>query len=439
MRLDNVYVRSRWDLASAVVSQENQSPNLVWSHTDSNLFTIGNTRSDLIRNRDWKGRVSRSEDVSSAYYRAHTSVAQTGASVRVTKPVTVQLVNPVNGFFYYPSRYVTKDSVYITEGNYFFPLSTASIQEALDFTLSSPSVENSAAMEFHEESRGAVQTFNGMTAFGQILEVAHGIRHPLNGLVSKLQDYQRIAAALSRARGLRGKVRIVRKQLHQLLGDLWLELSFGWQPLVMDIEEGAQALADLTVFEPGVLRVKGRGKEKKYSVTNLSGLYPIGGSGINAPLSGTKTVEESYSIVYAGGVKCPGSLSGEGFAKDRLGFGMSNFVPTVWELTPYSFLLDYFLNVSEMITAYTVPAPALAFATRTVTLNKKVTYEGNITAPLNYKGGGSAGSLVIEGKSMNRTVLSQYPAVNWEVRSPDFDSKRWLHILALLAPKNALR
>jgi hypothetical protein len=50
----------------------------------------------------------------------------------------------------------------------------------------------------------------------------------------------------------------------------------------------------------------------------------------------------------------------------RLGFDPSNWAPTIWELVPYSFLIDYFVNVDDIVSAATLSRSGLRWTSKTV-------------------------------------------------------------------------
>jgi hypothetical protein len=51
----------------------------------------------------------------------------------------------------------------------------------------------------------------------------------------------------------------------------------------------------------------------------------------------------------------------------RVGFDVSNWLPTVWELIPYSFLVDYFVNIGEIVSAATLNSSSVLWTNKTVT------------------------------------------------------------------------
>jgi hypothetical protein len=48
------------------------------------------------------------------------------------------------------------------------------------------------------------------------------------------------------------------------------------------------------------------------------------------------------------------------------GFTPSEFVPTAWELLPYSFLVDYFTNIGDILSSSVTSTARLAWSNRTI-------------------------------------------------------------------------
>lgn len=195
------------------------------------------------------------------------------------------------------------------------------------------------------------RTFNGLQFMGELREAIHMIRRPGDGLVKYILGEQFLStqeklkrAKLRNRRPLKGNA--LKRSLQQAASDSWLEGSFGWRPFLSDIRAGAEAAARFATDPPIVykrFRVSGRGFSDRSSVTRAGGsidgvLYDIE----------SYTLSKANAIIY-GELKHRGGLSCSKQGLAKLGLSWGNFIPTVWELLPYSFLVDYFSNVGDVL------------------------------------------------------------------------------------------
>jgi len=157
------------------------------------------------------------------------------------------------------------------------------------------------------------------------------------------------------------------------LRDTWLEWSFGVQPLISDIKSGYDALSSLN--EDVNEYASGIGRRTNVTQTEQFGQGDVISSNV---LSWTFQDRKSqdYSVRYFGKVNVKTNPGGWRFASDTFGFRWAEFVPTVWELIPYSFLVDYFTNIGDIITAYSTCSSALKWVARTEREELFVEYVG---------------------------------------------------------------
>jgi len=118
----------------------------------------------------------------------------------------------------------------------------------------------------------------------------------------------------------------------------WLEYKYGWQPLLMDVVGGAEALAQYHIGRPPRFTVKKTGKTTVRWSSN--GTYAAFGGG--APGTFTETLVSEY--------KCTVKLWCE-LTNSRLStaqqLGLTNPQLVAWELIPFSFVFDWFIHVGN--------------------------------------------------------------------------------------------
>lgn len=116
--------------------------------------------------------------------------------------------------------------------------------------------------------------------------------------------------------------------------DLWLELSFGWIPTVKDL--GA-CINILTEDPPSsAVEVSIRRYCQGSMLNNRSGHY------------GSRSWEGSWRVKVGAVVK---SVDNRLFTADSLGF--TNPALVAWQLMPWSFIVDWFFNVSQYLESWT--------------------------------------------------------------------------------------
>lgn len=184
----------------------------------------------------------------------------------------------------------------------------------------------------------AQRSFAGSTFFGELRETLRMIKRPGKALRDGISRYSRQAKKLSRKQGSPS-------QKQKWLSGLWLEYFFGWVPLVNDIQELTDTLTryDVNPF----VNVSGKSKQSREAVDEYWST--------SAPYWSKRTRLIKYSAWsrYKGSVWATAPYLGSFKKVNDFGFDpVRDFLPTVWELIPYSFLFDYFTNLGEIIQAY---------------------------------------------------------------------------------------
>jgi len=217
-------------------------------------------------------------------------------------------------------------------------------------------LENVALMNFISKANRVTRQFQAGVFLGELRETVHQIRHPAEALRKGLSNYlssvkkraKILRASRSLANGRRAAQpgsRGFRSSVRQMISGTWLEYNFGWLPLVSDIRSGALALAryqsDRFPSKVVIGRAIARGPA---SVGIRSG----------ASITGNVKTLVKYStqaeVKIYGAVKCTTGASVD-HALALSGLTWRDFAPTVWELIPYSFLVDYFANIGAIVEA----------------------------------------------------------------------------------------
>lgn len=153
---------------------------------------------------------------------------------------------------------------------------------------------------------------------------------------SMLSIYSRLRKILRRLRRLQFSA-VARELSASELQDRYMELRYAIRPLVYDAVGLAKALSS----ERGFVRKTYRGyAEDGFSISGTGGSYPLCfGIDINYDL------EASVTVSCNAGVLCDVALN------DVTVFGVDQIANTLWELAPFSFIVDWFVNVGDTIAA----------------------------------------------------------------------------------------
>lgn len=143
------------------------------------------------------------------------------------------------------------------------------------------------------------------------------------------------------------------------LADLYLELTFGWQPLLADTRDGALALARLATRD-ALERQQFRafGADDKTHLLTTSTHFGVGYDPATTVFIDRewRDISSAECIIYG---RFAYRLQDSSYAKssalrlaELCGFTLADFLPTAWEAMPWSFVVDYFSNVGDVIEAF---------------------------------------------------------------------------------------
>jgi hypothetical protein len=287
--------------------------------------------------------------------------------------------------------------------------------------------DNQAAQRYYNSIRSAQRSIQGLVTLGEIGQALRMIRHPGESLFRGMGDY--LGAVKKRTRGRALTPRTKRR----IAGDTWLEYSFGWIPLISDVKAGAEGLAQESMRLMEVTPIRGYGSA---SNTTFYGDY-----GAISQLF-LRLNRQKITNVTRADVRYHGMVGNNPADWDRrlsrFGFSPSDFVPAVWELIPYSFLVDYFTNIGGIISAFSTDTSGLKWAekgTRTSSRN----YLGRVSLSLDATNsqqryvdivdptGGSNGYEIVR---VTRGVSGSVNIPSLEFKIPGL-SLKWLNLAAL--------
>lgn len=196
-------------------------------------------------------------------------------------------------------------------------------------------------------------------------------RRQVMGLVVVGELGKTISMIVKPAKALRQKVTSLTNRLRKLkkrsaggsswyktAADTWLEAQFGWKPLLADVKDGAKAMA--RVVEKDALerqQFRAWAMDQGLVLTSDGTVGPVGWDGSSGCgyLVNRSVVNRSECVLYGRWSTRIQNPELVGHTNARLlqlsGLNWEDVPAQAWELIPWSFLVDYFTNVGDVLEA----------------------------------------------------------------------------------------
>lgn len=210
-----------------------------------------------------------------------------------------------------------------------------------NWTTLNPSVAyNRALSSYLKKARAQQVAFSAPTFLGELRQTLDMIRRPAQGLANLAKSYLDDVKRLKKRRP---------KDWKKNLSSTWLEQAFGWQPLMADIKNAVNAYRQ-SLDNKEQTPVSSYGvHESDQPLKCLRNENIIAYAGSGAPnLWRDRKAFDRAVVVFRGMVRR--NVSGVPWQSPALfGFSPLEFLPTAWELMPWSFLIDYFTNIGDIV------------------------------------------------------------------------------------------
>lgn len=292
------------------------------------------------------------------------------------------------------------------------------------------SVDNAALRKFLNKVDNFHTQVAGGVIVGEMRETLRMLRHPAKALQDGLKGYLD-----SLKKGSHGRNS---QTVSKVAAGLWLELSFGWRPLIADIEDAIKAYSNLGE-KPHKLAISASYRADTFRLNSK-----LGNAVHHAQTACFTTVEQLHTLMsrYYGKMKASVQTLPRDRVSRHFGFAPEKFVPTAWELMPWSFLIDYFANIGDILDAAGTITSDVAWSART---RRKVNRISQHSSPdvasikalygSNFVSvSGNGGHFVIERTDVDRAPNPPLVPV-FRLRCPGLSTK-WINMAALLVAGN---
>lgn len=244
-------------------------------------------------------------------------------------------------------------------------------------TLDVPAKWNTAKAEavalskIYKKIESELSHLNSAAVVAEFADVVRQFGSPFSAMVSL--HHRHLNRLYLEKRRLSGSTSFKRVKLLEIAAQTWLEMSFGLLPLINDTKQIAEAIrrwqdeAEEEVLQKLRSRIMSRAAADEVElivqpVTNLN-------DQIFSSLQRTRKTSWNARCQYVVGLQ--GSLETAYGSNDRLieilGFKPGDFIPAAWEVVPWSWLVDYFTNIQEILQAGVTSTARVSWIVKTIT------------------------------------------------------------------------
>ena len=281
---------------------------------------------------------------------------------------------------------------------------------------------NSQLLQKYLKARSNWRGGNFVAEFGETVEM---LLHPLRSV------YERSWTFVGKLQKLKKVFRRDPLSYSKAIADLWLAYGFGVKPLLDDVNDFADTVTRYqSEYVPDSLKLHARGKNSKIEyqameTSFIADFLPVG------LWQSMVTIKSDKHVIYEGAIRASASFGGR--TLDQFGFGIFDVVPAVWEAIPFSFLVDYFLNVQEVLDSMRYWEAEVMWLQRTVrnsaTLNIGRPYQ--LATATDYSTSCSDAGFYGLLTRVKRESITSMPYPGFQLKFPAFSSLKWLNVAAL--------
>lgn len=302
---------------------------------DTKNFTVNDVKVGE-KVHQWKEKIANGQPAASPYSReAHKLVL---GVPRFDKSITHQKGYPqfqvINSFAGYPGARLMPSGriAHLSE------VTTVARSEALS--------------KLYKKLESERSELNSYAALAEIGDVLRQFGRPFGSLVDAFLRHEN--RLIFERRRLVGSKTWKAEKFAKIAADTWLETTLGLLPLISDAESLAKALGRFEYEQsdnPKLrdrMRTRSKVTHKTVATDRITNMTPMG-IGYDTIITTTTEVRAQYVIGLEGEIRA--DFGSNGRLLELLGLEPRNIPLAIWEFTPWSWLVDYGLNVQNILQA----------------------------------------------------------------------------------------
>lgn len=311
-----------------------------------------------------------------------------------------------------PLKGAMRQAVGFNPQGYFLPPPTKVINSV---------AERIAASRFLADYLKQKRTWAGGSTIAEFAETVRMLAKPYDSL------YQHTFTFVGAVGRLKRVYRRNKVLYGKLLGQLWLAYAFGIAPMVADVNSAYAAVKSLSESLGSVdtKRIIGTGTHSV--VLDVQNNQPV--SFANYCLADRVAIREDL-VRYIGAVRC--KPPGVSAIAENFGVGFTDIAPSVWEGVPWSWLVDYFVNVNEMLESISLAYADFSWVNLTVrnrVVNQFYGVKPDLRPQTGYSVTAAGGQAYFQSAVVDRKPTS-VPYPSWSFRIPGLP-RQYANVAAL--------
>lgn len=390
----------------ATVSDPSYGP---WTYTNTrSVGNFGNNSVSRVIDPNWKVKVVKKQDATNPY----SITKHEGKAVTLRGRCFTKLLGPPR----------MAESTGINIGAPVIPV--ASWTDA--------SLQDLALKRLKAKINDHVGVFDAVVPIVELRELRKGIVSLIGSALDvekRLRNYGRNVQRKAKHPN-RKPTRYGGKTSRAAYADAWLQWSFGIKPIISDLEKANAAISTFLTKSDHIVHLKGGAMmERKIGVISpgSTGLY---GASVTRFSDGIERLIYTYVGAFDLKIKSSNDYS----AANVFGLDPSSILSTLYELTPYSWLIDYFTSLGDYLNdTFELPPGSTIFLSLTRVHTRDEVYTAKfVPSPGTYMASESMDRGYRSYKSINRSKLSAVPRLGLRIKTLDEVGKNGLNKLANL-------